>query len=382
MRFKTQCIHAGQEPDPLHGAVMTPVYQTSTFAFKSADEPREFDYSRSGNPTRKALEECLAALEHGVRGFAFASGMAAESTLMMLYSSGDHVIMSDQVYGGTYRLMMNVIRSKGIDVDLVDLNDLDAIRGAIRPNTKLIWIETPTNPLMKVVDLAALAALARERGIQTICDNTFLSPYFQNPLDFGMDIVVHSTTKYLNGHSDVVGGAAVVSDPELGERVYYLQNAVGAVPGPWDCFLVLRGIKTLALRMEEHQKNGLAVARWLEDHPQVERVLHPGLESHPQHALAQRQSRGNSSTFSFYLHGGVKAAHALLNGLRLFSQAVSLGGVESLIEYPWTMTHAALPEGARREMGIAENLVRISVGLEDVADLVEDLEQALAGCTA
>lgn len=382
MRFKTQCIHAGQGPDPLHGAVMTPVYQTSTFAFKSADEPREFDYSRSGNPTRKALEECLAALEHGVRGFAFASGMAAESTLMMLYSSGDHVIMSDQVYGGTYRLMMNVIRSKGIDVDLVDLNDLDAIRGAIRPNTKLIWIETPTNPLMKVVDLAALAALARERGIQTICDNTFLSPYFQNPLDFGMDIVVHSTTKYLNGHSDVVGGAAVVSDPELGERVYYLQNAVGAVPGPWDCFLVLRGIKTLALRMEEHQKNGLAVARWLEDHPQVERVLHPGLESHPQHALAQRQSRGNSSTFSFYLHGGVKAAHALLNGLRLFSQAVSLGGVESLIEYPWTMTHAALPEGARREMGIAENLVRISVGLEDVADLVEDLEQALAGCTA
>lgn len=377
MKFKTLAIHAGQGPDPLHGAVMTPVYQTSTFAFKDVDDSGEFDYSRSGNPTRKALETCLAELEHGTRGFAFASGMAAETAVMQLYSAGDHVIVSNEIYGGTYRMMMNVVRRQGIEVELVDLEDLDAIRSAVRPNTRAIWIETPTNPLMKLVDLAAVAAIAKQHGIHTICDNTFLSPYFQNPLDFGIDIVVHSTTKYINGHSDVVGGAVVVKDADLGQRIYFLQNACGAVPGPWDCFLVLRGLKTLALRMEEHQKNGLAIAQWLEAHPKVERVMHPGLPSHPRYELARRQTRGDGSTFSFFLKGGgVAAAHALLRNLQLFSQAVSLGGVESLIEYPWTMTHLAVPEPARREMGIAENLVRVSVGLEDAEDLLRDMEQA------
>jgi len=377
VKFKTRAIHAGQGPDPLHGAVMPPVYQTSTFAFKDADHPPEFDYSRSGNPTRKALEECLASLEHGTHGFAFASGMAAEATLLMLYEAGDHFIVSDEVYGGTYRLMMNVIASKGIEISLVDLNDLDAVRAAIRPKTRMIWIETPTNPLMKVVDLAALARIGQDHGLHTICDNTFLSPYFQNPLELGIDMVMHSTTKYINGHSDVVGGAAVVKDAALAERIYFLQNAIGAVPGPWDCFLVLRGLKTLAIRMEEHQRNGLALARMLEQHPEIERVLHPGLESHPQFELARRQARGSGSTFSFYVRGGVKAAFALLQGLQLFSQAVSLGGVESLIEYPWTMTHGAMPETARREMGLTENLLRVSVGLEDRSDLLSDFEQAL-----
>lgn len=377
MKFKTLAIHAGQGPEPLHGAVMTPVYQTSTFAFEDADKPREFDYSRSGNPTRKALETCLTALENGTRGFAFASGMAAEATLMGLYGAGDHIILSDECYGGTYRLTMNTVKKNGIEVSLVDLNDLDAVRAAIRPNTKMMWIETPTNPLMKVVDLAALAGIARERGVQTIVDNTFLSPYFQNPLDLGIDIVMHSTTKYINGHSDVVGGGVVVKDEELGNKIYFLQNSQGAVPGPWDCFLTLRGVKTLALRMEEHNKNALGLARYLETHPKIERVLHPGLESHPQFALQQRQARGHGGTFSFFVRGGQPQAYTFLRNLKLFPQAVSLGGVESLIEYPWTMTHAAVPEEARRKMGIAENLIRVSVGLEDLDDLIADFEQAL-----
>lgn len=377
MRFKTQAIHAGQGPDPLHGAVMTPVYQTSTFAFKGPETPGEFDYSRSGNPTRKALESCLATLEHGTRALAFSSGMAAEATVLMLYEAGDHLLASDEIYGGTYRLLMNVIRTKGIEVELVDLADLDALEAAIRPTTKAIWIETPTNPLMKVVDLKAIAEIAKRHAVHTICDNTFLSPYFQNPLDLGIDIVVHSTTKYINGHSDVVGGAVVVSNPELGERIYFLQNAIGAIPGPWDCFLVLRGLKTLPLRMEEHQKNGMALAQWLEAHPKVERVLHPGLESHPQYAIQRKQARGDGGTFSFYVADGAKEAHRLLGALKLFSQAVSLGGVESLIEYPWSMTHLALPEEARRKMGIAENLIRVSTGLEDIDDLLEDMEQGL-----
>lgn len=377
MKFKTLAIHAGQGPEPLHGAVMTPVYQTSTFAFEDADKPREFDYSRSGNPTRKALETCLAALENGTRGFAFASGMAAEATLMGLYGAGDHIILSDECYGGTYRLTMNTVKKNGIEVSLVDLNDLDAVRAAIRPNTKMMWIETPTNPLMKVVDLAALASIARERGVHTIVDNTFLSPYFQNPLDLGIDIVMHSTTKYINGHSDVVGGGVVVKDEELGNKIYFLQNSQGAVPGPWDCFLTLRGVKTLALRMEEHNKNALGLARYLEAHPKIERVLHPGLESHPQFALQQRQARGHGGTFSFFVRGGQPQAYTFLRNLTLFPQAVSLGGVESLIEYPWTMTHAAVPEEARRKMGIAENLIRVSVGLEDPDDLIADFEQAL-----
>jgi cystathionine gamma-lyase len=378
MKFRTQAIHAGQGPDPLHGAVMPPVYQTSKFAFRSATEPREFDYSRSGNPTRKALETCLAALEHGTHAFAFASGMAAEASVLLMLEAGDHVIASDEMYGGTYRLLTQVMRNKGISVEFVDLLNLDALRAALRPETKLIWIETPTNPLMKVVDLVAIAEIARERGVLTVCDNTFLSPYFQNPLDLGIDIVVHSTTKYLNGHSDVVGGAVVVNDAALAERIYFIQNAVGAVPGPWDVFLVLRGVKTLALRMEAHNANAHAIACWLEAHPKVERVLYPGLESHPQHRIQQRQARGAGGMLSFFVKGGVPAAHTVLDATKLFAQAVSLGGIESLIEYPWTMTHLAVPEPERRAMGITENLVRLSVGIEDVEDLLADLDQAFA----
>ena len=377
MQFRTRAIHAGQGPDPLHGAVMTPVYQSSTFAFNSPEDAGEFDYSRSGNPTRKALEECLASLENGTRGLAFATGMAAEATIMNLFGAGDHFIASNECYGGTYRLLMDVMKNKGIEIELVDLNDLPAVRHAIKPNTKLIWIESPTNPLMKVVDLEALAKIGKANNFLTVVDNTFLSPYLQNPLDLGIDIVVHSTTKYINGHSDVVGGAVVVKAAELGERIYYLQNAIGAVPGPWDCFLVLRGIKTLALRMEAHMQNALALGEFLEGHPKIERVLHPGLQSHPGYELNKKQARGAGGTFSFYVKGGVAEVYGLLGKLQLFSQAVSLGGVESLIEYPWTMTHGTIPESARREMGVAENLVRVSVGLEDPQDLIADFEKAL-----
>jgi len=378
VRFRTRAIHAGQGPDPQHGAVMTPVFQSSTFAFNSPDDPGEFDYSRSGNPTRKALEECLASLENGTRGFAFATGMAAETTIMMLCNAGDHLIASNECYGGTYRVLMSVLKTKGVEVELVDLADLNLVRHAVKPNTKMMWIESPTNPLMKVVDIAALAKIGRSNGITTVVDNTFLSPYLQNPLDLGADIVVHSTTKYINGHSDVVGGGVVVKDEELGNQIYFLQNAIGAVPGPWDCFLVLRGIKTLALRMEAHMANALALGEFLEGHPKIEKVLHPGLPSHPGYELNRQQARGAGGTFSFYVKGGVEEAYDLLGRLELFAQAVSLGGVESLIEYPWTMTHGTIPESARREMGIAGNLIRVSVGLEDPEDLIADFEQALA----
>ena len=377
MRFRTRAIHAGQGPDPQHGAVMTPVFQSSTFAFNSPDDPGEFDYSRSGNPTRKALEECLASLENGTRGFAFATGMAAETTLMMLCNAGDHLIASDECYGGTYRVLMNVLATKGVEIELVDLGDLNAVRHAIKPETTMLWIESPTNPLMKVVDLEALAKIGQANEITTVVDNTFLSPYLQNPLDLGIDIVVHSTTKYINGHSDVVGGGVVVKDDALAERIYFLQNAMGAVPGPWDCFLVLRGIKTLALRMEAHQKNAQALAEFLEGHPKIEKVLYPGLPSHPQYELSQKQARGAGGMISFYVKGGVEESYDVLGKLELFSQAVSLGGVESLIEYPWTMTHGPIPEAARREMGIAKNLIHVSVGLEDIEDLIADFKTAL-----
>jgi len=377
MRFRTKAVHAGQSPDPLHGAVMTPVYQTSTFAFRSADDPGEFDYSRSGNPTRRALEQCLAALEDARYAYSFASGMAAEATVMLQYKAGDHVVISDECYGGTYRLMHDVLRPMGMDMTLADFSDLDAVRAALRPETRVVWIESPTNPLMKVVDIATLSEIAHEAGAHAVVDNTFCSPYFQNPLALGADIVVHSTTKYLNGHSDVVGGCAITNDDAIAARLAHLQNAVGAVPAPLDCFLLMRGIKTLPLRMDAHQANGLALAEFLESHPKIERVLHPGLPSHPQYELQSRQSRGNGGTFSFYVKGGQTEAYALLDHLTLLSQAVSLGGVESLIEYPWTMTHLAIPEDARRAMGIDANLVRVSVGIEDIDDLLEDFGAAL-----
>jgi cystathionine gamma-lyase len=377
MRFETLAIHAGQGPDPAYGAVMTPIYQTSTFAFKGVNQPGKFDYSRSGNPTRKALEDCLAALEGGTHGFVFATGMAAEATALAMFASGDHLIIHDDLYGGTYRLLTKVVASHGIAIDFVNLRDLEALRKAIRPSTKLIWTETPTNPLMNLLDLEAIAAVARERGVLTLCDNTFLTPYFQRPLDLGIDIALHSVTKYINGHSDVVGGSIIVKEPALAERIGFMQNALGTCMAPQDCFLVLRGVKTLSLRMDAHNRNALHLARWLEAHPRIAAVLHPGLESHPQHALAKRQMTGYGGTFAFRVKGGREEAFRLLASVRLHTLAESLGGVESLIEHPSTMTHISMPEEVRNAIGITEDLIRISVGIEHIEDLIGDLKQAL-----
>jgi cystathionine gamma-lyase len=379
MRLKTLSVHAGHRPADHQGAVMTPVYQTSTFAFRGVNQPGPFDYSRSGNPTRKALEECLAAIEGGKAAFAFATGMAAEATVLMTFRAGDTIIVHNDLYGGTYRLFEMVLRDKGIAARYVDLRDAAALEEALEAGAAGVWIESPTNPLMNLVDLEAVAEAAHRHGALAICDNTFPSPCCQRPLELGVDIVVHSTTKYINGHSDVVGGAAIVNDAALAERIGYLQNAMGTCAGPQDCFLVLRGIKTLPLRMEEHNRNSLALARWLEARPEIARVLHPGLPSHPQHGLALKQMRGCGGTFSFRVRGGQDAAFRLLGGVRLFTLAESLGGVESLIEHPSTMTHASMPEDVRTAMGITPDLIRVSVGLEDIEDLTEDLDAALAG---
>ena len=378
MKFRTLAIHAGHKPADHLGAVMPPIYQTSTFAFQGVGRPGPFDYSRSGNPTRKALESCLAALEGGTAGFAFATGMAAESTILMLFRAGGRIVVHSDLYGGTYRVLEKVFHEIGLEAVYVDLRDLAALESALAPGALAVWIESPTNPLMNLVDLEAVSAVARRHNAVSICDNTFLSPYFQQPLELGVDIVVHSTTKYINGHSDVVGGAVVVRRPDLAEKIGFLQNALGTCAGPQDCFLVLRGIKTLALRMEEHQRNGLAIARWLEQHPKVAGVLHPGLESHPQHELALRQTRGCGGTFSFRLKGGQPAVFRVLEAVQVFTLAESLGGVESLIEHPVTMTHASVDPAALAAMGITPDLVRISVGLEDVDDLIADLDTALS----
>jgi cystathionine gamma-lyase len=377
VKFETLAIHAGQGPDPAYGAVMQPIYQVSTFAFRGYNQPGPFDYTRSGNPTRKALEDCMAALEGGTHGFAFATGMAASATLLSMFNAGDHVLVHDDLYGGTYRLLVSVLAPKGIAVEFINMRDLDALQAAIRPETKGIWTETPTNPLMNLLDLAAIAEIARAAKVITFCDNTFLSPYFQRPLDLGIDVVMHSTTKYLNGHSDVVGGGAIVKDPELAAKIGMLQNAMGTGQAPFDCFLVMRGIKTLPVRMEAHNRNALALAHWLTERPEVADVLHPGLSSHPQHALACRQMTGFGGTFSFRLTSAA-VAEKLLSNVKLFVLAESLGGVESLIEQPWTMTHLSMPEEVRRGIGITEELVRVSVGLEHIDDLIDDLHQALA----
>jgi len=378
VNFETLAIHAGQGPDPAYGAVMPPIYQTSTFAFEGFDKPGEFDYTRSGNPTRKQLEVCLAALEGGSAGFAFSTGMAATATALWSFNAGDHLIAHNDLYGGTYRLLSSVVAEKDIAIDFVDLRDLGAVEAAVTPATRAIWIETPTNPLMNLVDLAEIAAFAKARNVLTICDNTFLSPCFQRPLELGIDMVMHSTTKYINGHSDVVGGALIVKDDALGDRIRFLQNALGAAQAPFDCFLVLRGIKTLAVRMEAHNRNALALAKWLEAHPKIAEVLHPGLESHPQHELACRQASGFGGTFSFRIKGGQEEARRFLEAVELFVLAESLGGVESLIEHPFTMTHVSMPENVRRSIGITEDLIRVSVGIEHIDDLVADLEKALA----
>jgi cystathionine gamma-lyase len=373
--FSTRVIHGGQKPDRLTGAVMPPIYATSTYVQSSPGVHKGYEYSRTANPTRDALQACVANLEGGAAGFAFASGMAATATVLELLDSGSHIVAMHDLYGGTYRLLENVRkRSAGHEVNFVDLTDAAAFEAAIQPNTRLVWVETPTNPLLKLVDLNAVAAIAKRRGILSVCDNTFATPFIQRPLEHGFDIVVHSTTKYLNGHSDAIGGAAVVRDDKsLIERLGYLQNAIGGVPGPFDSYLTLRGIKTLALRME------LTIAQFLEKHPKVERVFYPGLASHPQHALARRQMAGGySGIVTAVLRGGVDDSKRFLERCELFSLAESLGGVESLIEHPALMTHASLPAAMRAELGISDTLVRLSVGVESVDDLMADLRTALA----
>lgn len=378
--FATRTIHAGQAPDPSTGAIMPPIYATSTYVQESPGVHKGYEYSRSQNPTRMAYERCIADLESGTAGFAFASGLAAEATILDMLDSGNHVIAMDDLYGGTYRLFENVRkRSAGLAFSFVDLSDLAALEAAIRPETRLIWVETPTNPLLRLVDLEAVAALARKRGILTACDNTFATPWVQRPLELGFDMVMHSATKYLNGHSDMVGGIVVAgANPDVVERLTYLQNAVGGVQGPFDSFLALRGLKTLALRMERHCSNGAAVAAYLEGQPKVERVYYPGLPSHGQHALAKRQMHGFGGMVTAILTGGLDNARRFLERVEIFALAESLGGVESLIEHPAIMTHASIPAENRAALGITDGLVRLSVGVEDADDLIADLAQALA----
>ena len=378
LSLATRAIHAGQSPDPSTGAIMTPIYQTSTYVQSSPGKHQGFEYSRTQNPTRFAWERCVADLEGGVAGFAFASGMATTATVLELLDSGSHIIAMDDLYGGSYRLFERVRRrSAGLDFSFVDLNDAAALKAALKPNTRMIWAETPTNPMLKLVDLAKVAKFAKQHGLLLVVDNTFCSPMVQRPLEFGADIVVHSATKYLNGHSDMVGGIAVVATPELAERMAFLQNSVGAVAGPFDAFLALRGVKTLALRMQAHCANALELAQWLEKHPAIERVIYPGLKSHPQHTLAKRQMHGFGGIVTIEVKGGLRKARRMLERCHLFALAESLGGVESLIEHPAIMTHASVPAANRKRLGISDGLIRLSVGVEDAGDLRSELQHAL-----
>ena len=379
MKFETKVVHSGQEPDPRTGAVMTPIYATSTYAQSSPGEHKGYDYARTRNPTRDALEACLADLEGGDAAFAFASGMAAIGTVLETLDSGSHVVCMHDLYGGSYRILERVRkRSAGLQASFVDLSNPKNLEGAIRPNTRMLWVETPTNPLLKIVDLAAVAEIAHRRNLVCVCDNTFASPWVQRPLEHGFDVVVHSTTKYLNGHSDVVGGAAIVKGKALEEQLAFLQNAVGGVPSPFDAFLTLRGIKTLALRMERHCGNAMHIAAWLEKHPKIQRVFYPGLASHPQHLLAAKQMNYRyGGMVTAVIKGGLGASRRFLERCKLFTLAESLGGVESLIEHPAIMTHASLPEDVRAGLGINDGLVRLSVGIEDVQDLLDELKSAL-----
>ncbi len=377
MRFDTLAIHAGQSPDPTTGAIMTPVYLTSTYVQDGPGEHKGYEYSRTKNPTRAALEGCLAALEGASFGAAFASGCAATDTLMHMLEAGDHVVCSDDVYGGTFRLFDKVFRRQGLDFTFVDLSDPANLEAAITPKTRAVWVETPTNPMLKLVDLAKVAEIARRRKLISICDNTFMTPYFQRPLELGFDMVVHSTTKYLNGHSDCVGGFACTSDKALAEKLYFLQNAVGGVASPMDSFLVLRGVKTLSVRMERHALNAGKVAEFLVRHPKVKKVTWPGLDTHPQHALAKRQMSGFGGMMTFDIAGGLESARRFLKTVKVFACAESLGGVESLIEHPAIMTHASIPKATREKLGISDGLIRLSVGIEDAQDLIDDLKGAL-----
>lgn len=377
MGFSTDAIHIGQEPDPATGAIIVPIYQTSTYVQEELGRHKGYEYSRTANPTRVALERNLARLERGQFGFAFASGMAAINTILMLFKSGDHVVAGRNLYGGTFRLFERVLKDLGFQFTYVDTRNLASIEDAIRDNTRLLFIETPTNPVMEITDIAAASELAHRHGLLVAVDNTFMSPYLQRPIELGADIVTHSTTKYLNGHSDGVGGAVVMRDPVLAERLKFLQNAAGAVLGPMDSWLVLRGVKTLAVRMRQHSENGIAVAKFLAGHPKVKLVHYPGLPSHPQYELGRKQMSGPGGMLSFET-GSLENARTVLNAVRLCSLAESLGGVETLISHPATMTHASVPPEERRQLGITDGLVRISVGIEDVDDLIADLDQALA----
>ena len=377
-RFGTLAIHAGAKPEPVTGAIMTPIFQTSTYVQPAVGEPREgsYDYGRTANPTREALEENIAALENGSRGVAFASGLAAIESIVKRLSAGDHVVSEENTYGGTARMFNHVLSRFGIEFTYVDSRDLDAVAAAMRPNTKLVHIETPTNPMMRVSDIRALADLAHSRGALLSVDNTFASPYNQRPLELGADFTVHSSTKYINGHSDVIGGLLAVRDEKLADDIFFIRKSTGAVPGPMDCWLTLRGAKTLQVRMRQHNENGMVVAKWLEAHPKVDRVLYPGLESHPDHALAEKQMLGFTGMVSVDV-GTLERAKALTEHLRIFSLAESLGGVESLISVPALMTHASVPEDRRLRMGVTPGLVRLSVGIEDVEDIIEDLDRVL-----
>ncbi len=376
MKFSTKAIHAGQEPDPATGAVIVPIYQTSTYAQEGIGKHKGFEYARTQNPTRMALEKNLAALENGRAGFAFASGMAAINAVMTLLKAGDHVIVSDNTYGGTYRLFDKILKNFGLDFSYVDAREPQSIEDAARQNTRMVFIETPTNPVMSLVDIEAVSEITRRRGIRLVVDNTFMSPFFQRPLELGADIVVHSTTKYLNGHSDSVGGAAILNDEDDARALQFIQNAAGAILSPMDSWLVMRGTKTLAVRMRQHDENGRLVAQFLSEHPRVEKIYYPGLKSHPQYELARRQMAGFGGMISFET-GSLERAGRVLESVRLCTLGESLGGVETLISHPATMTHASVPAPERERLGITDGLVRISVGIEDAEDIIADLDSAL-----
>jgi cystathionine gamma-lyase len=376
MKFNTLAIHAGQSPDPTNGAIMTPVYFTSTYVQDGPGEHKGYEYSRTKNPTRQALEDCLAALEGAKYGAAFASGLASIDMLMHLLENGDHVVVSDDVYGGTFRIFDKVFKRQGLSFTFVDMTKPAEVEKAITSKTKMMWVETPTNPMLKLIDLQAMSDIAKKHQLIAVCDNTFMTPYFQRPLEFGFDAVMHSTTKYLNGHSDVVGGFVCTSNKELAERIYFHQNAVGGVAGPMDSFLVLRGVKTLHVRMQRHQENAFKIAEFLASHPKVLKLNYPGLTSHPQHALAKKQMSGFGGMMTFDMKGGLETARKFLKTVKIFACAESLGGVESLIEHPAIMTHASVPKETREKLGIADGFIRLSVGIEDASDLIDDLKRA------
>lgn len=378
MKFATRAIHAGQNPDPTTGAIMTPVYLTSTYVQESPGVHKGWEYSRTHNPTRKAYENCIANLESAKYGFAFASGCAATTTIMAMLKNGDHVVAMDDMYGGTFRLFDKVLRHQGLDFTFTDLTNVSNLEKAIKPNTKLLWLETPTNPTLKLADIKALSKIAKAKNILVVVDNTFMSPYFQKPIELGADIVVHSATKYIGGHSDMVGGVAVMNDLQLAERMQFLSNSMGGIQGPFDSFLALRSLKTLPIRMKAHAENAMKIADFLEAHPLVDKVVYPGLKSHPQHSLAKEQMSGFGGMITFFIKGGFDSAKKFLESVQVFALAESLGGVESLIEHPAIMTHASVPAEQRKILGIDDSLIRLSVGIEDCDDLLADLKQAFA----